>query len=103
MWVRPSLAVAAEEDCTSDSSGASSGESPSMDTRAQRPQLNASEDVIFPMPSLLEYAADLKRLMAIAGDGPTKSFAFRRLKLLESKFNLYTLLNEGRELGLQKV
>lgn len=36
-------------------------------------------------------------------DGPAKSFAWRRLRYLESKWNLYVLLNEYRELAEMKV
>ena len=36
-------------------------------------------------------------------DGPTKSFAFRRLGYLSSKFTMYQLLNEFQELADMKV
>lgn len=36
-------------------------------------------------------------------DGPLKSFCFRRLSYLSSKFNLHVLLNELRELANQKA
>lgn len=36
-------------------------------------------------------------------DGPTKSFAFRRLRYLDSKWQMYILLNEFQELADSKV
>lgn len=35
--------------------------------------------------------------------GPSKSFAWRRLRYLESKWNLYVLLNEYHEIAEMKV
>ena len=45
---------------------------------------------------------DLDYVLSIISDGPTKSFAFRRLKYLASKFDMYTLLNEFQELADMK-
>lgn len=42
-------------------------------------------------------------MLSVISDGPAKSFAWRRLKYLESKWNLYVLLNEYRELAEMKV
>ncbi len=36
-------------------------------------------------------------------DGPTKSFAFRRLKYLTSEWSMYSLLNEYQETADMKV
>ena len=36
-------------------------------------------------------------------DGPLKSFCYRRLSYLSSKFQLHVLLNELRELAAQKA
>ena len=36
-------------------------------------------------------------------DGPLKSFCYRRLTYLSSKFQLHVLLNELRELAAQKA
>ena len=44
-----------------------------------------------------EWFHDLDVLRSITSDGPAKSFAWRRLKYLEGKWNLYKLLNEYRE------
>jgi AMP deaminase len=55
------------------------------------------------VPSLKEYFTDLDFLLGVCSDGPAKSFAFRRLKYLASKWSLYTLLNEYQELADMKV
>ncbi|KAH7030807.1 uncharacterized protein B0I36DRAFT_114310 [Microdochium trichocladiopsis] len=49
------------------------------------------------VPTLKDFYIDLEQILAISSDGPSKSFAFRRLQYLEGKFNLYTLLNEYQE------
>ncbi|CED82234.1 amp deaminase [Phaffia rhodozyma] len=54
------------------------------------------------LPSLREYFIDLESILRVCSDGPAKSFAFRRLKYLGSKWNLYTLLNEYQELADMK-
>lgn len=55
------------------------------------------------VPSLKEYFTDLDYLLGVCSDGPAKSFAFRRLKYLGSKWSLYCLLNEYQELADMKV
>jgi AMP deaminase len=57
----------------------------------------------FDIPSIREYFVDLNYVLNIISDGPTKSFAFRRLKYLASKFEMYALLNEFQELADMKV
>ena len=42
-------------------------------------------------------------MLGVIADGPTKSFAFRRLKYLDSKFTMYALLNESQEMADMKV
>ncbi|KAL7414079.1 AMP deaminase [Mrakia frigida] len=54
------------------------------------------------LPTLREYFIDLEYVLSVCSDGPAKSFAFRRLKYLASKWNLYTLLNEYQELADMK-
>ncbi|KAF1941602.1 AMP deaminase [Clathrospora elynae] len=49
------------------------------------------------IPTLREFYMDLDSILEISSDGPSKSFAFRRLQYLEGKFNLYSLLNEYQE------
>lgn len=57
----------------------------------------------FDIPSIKEYFVDLDYILGVISDGPTKSYAFRRLKYLASKFTMYTLLNEFQELADMKV
>jgi AMP deaminase len=52
---------------------------------------------IVAIPTLREFYIDLDTVLEISSDGPSKSFAFRRLQYLEGKFNLYYLLNEYQE------
>ncbi|RPA98044.1 AMP deaminase [Choiromyces venosus 120613-1] len=54
------------------------------------------------IPTLREYYIDLDKVLDISSDGPSKSFAFRRLQYLEGKWNLYTLLNEHQEMADSK-
>lgn len=55
------------------------------------------------VPTLKEYYMDLEFLLGVCSDGPAKSFAFRRLKYLASKWTLYGLLNEYQELADMKA
>ncbi|KAJ1599402.1 hypothetical protein NDA14_000879 [Ustilago hordei] len=57
---------------------------------------------LFNVPTIREYFRDLDYLLSVISDGPIKSYAWRRLKYLESKWNLYFLLNEYRELADMK-
>ncbi|GEQ68032.1 hypothetical protein JCM33374_g1698 [Metschnikowia sp. JCM 33374] len=47
--------------------------------------------------TLHDYYSDLSKIIRISSDGPTKSFAFKRLQYLETKWNMYSLLNEFEE------
>lgn len=58
---------------------------------------------LYTVPTIKEYFQDLDEVLSVISDGPAKSFAFRRLRYLESKWNLYVLLNEYRELAEMKV
>lgn len=49
------------------------------------------------VPTIRDFYMDLDDILTTSSDGPTKSFAFRRLQYLEGKFNLYVLLNEYQE------
>jgi len=46
---------------------------------------------------------DLDFVLGVISDGPTKSFAFRRLQYLRGKFNMYTLIDEFQEMTEMKV
>ena len=54
------------------------------------------------IPTIKEFYLDLDDILSASSDGPSKSFAFRRLQYLEGKFNLYTLLNEYQEMADSK-
>ncbi|OTA51933.1 AMP deaminase [Hypoxylon sp. EC38] len=49
------------------------------------------------VPTIKDFYMDLEEILSTSSDGPSKSFAFRRLQYLEGKFNLYVLLNEYQE------
>ena len=57
---------------------------------------------VFDIPTIREYFVDLEKGLNVIADGPTKSFAFRRLNYLGSKFTMYSLLNESQELAEMK-
>ncbi|KAI0379701.1 AMP deaminase [Hypomontagnella monticulosa] len=52
---------------------------------------------ILGVPTIKDFYMDLEEILSTSSDGPSKSFAFRRLQYLEGKFNLYVLLNEYQE------
>ena len=54
------------------------------------------------IPDIREFYMDLETILQASSDGPTKSFSFRRLQYLESKFNMYGLLHEYQELADSK-
>lgn len=54
------------------------------------------------IPSIRDFYVDMDKLVNIASDGPTKSFAFKRLEFLEAKWNLYYLLNDHEETSESK-
>lgn len=58
---------------------------------------------IFAVPTIRDYYVDLDYVLGVIADGPTKSFAYRRLKYLQGKWGMYTLLNEHKELQSMKA
>jgi AMP deaminase len=54
------------------------------------------------IPTIREFYMDLEVILDASSEGPSKSFAFRRLQYLEGKFNLYILLNEYQEMADSK-
>ncbi|KAF9516503.1 hypothetical protein BS47DRAFT_1292245 [Hydnum rufescens UP504] len=64
---------------------------------------DASQTPLFAVPSIREYFVDLDYVLNVISDGPTKSFAFRRLKYLSGKWSMYSLVNEYQELADMKV
>ncbi|KAF2198435.1 AMP deaminase [Delitschia confertaspora ATCC 74209] len=57
---------------------------------------------IVQIPTIREFYMDLDAILDVSSDGPSKSFAYRRLQYLEGKFNLYYLLNEYQEIADSK-
>ncbi|KAH0537097.1 putative zinc finger protein [Glutinoglossum americanum] len=57
---------------------------------------------IVSIPTIRDFYMDLEEVLNVSSDGPSKSFAFRRLQYLEGKFNLYVLLNEYQEMADSK-
>ncbi|XP_022239123.1 AMP deaminase 2 isoform X3 [Limulus polyphemus] len=57
----------------------------------------------YPFPSLSVFVRDMNLMCAMIADGPLKSFCYRRLSYLSSKYQLHVLLNELRELAAQKA
>jgi hypothetical protein len=63
----------------------------------------ADRKPLFNVPTIKDFFVDLDVVLSVVTDGPAKSFAFRRLKYLSSKWQMYTLLNEYQELADMKV
>lgn len=64
--------------------------------------MDKSTELDLPYPDLQEYIADMNVMMALIINGPVKSFCYRRLQYLSSKFQMHVLLNEMKELAAQK-
>lgn len=58
---------------------------------------DGTQEPAIQVPTIREFYMDLDNILTVSSDGPSKSFAFRRLQYLEGKFNLYVLLNEYQE------
>ncbi|KAI8873386.1 AMP deaminase [Ramicandelaber brevisporus] len=58
---------------------------------------------LFNVPTIKEFFKDLDLVHSIISEGPAKTFCFRRLRYLESKWSLYFLLNEFREISDSKA
>ncbi|XP_063919158.1 AMP deaminase 2 isoform X2 [Zophobas morio] len=57
----------------------------------------------YPYPDVATFGEDMNVMCNMIADGPLKSFCYRRLSYLSSKFQLHVLLNELRELASQKA
>lgn len=57
----------------------------------------------FPVPNLETFVTDMQHMCTLIADGPLKSFCYRRLSYMSSKFQIHVLLNELRELAAQKA
>ena len=60
-------------------------------------QLARSISPIVTVPTLREFYIDMEQVQNVSSDGPTKSFAFRQLDILEGRFHLYFLVNSYQE------
>ncbi|XP_058064245.1 AMP deaminase 2 isoform X2 [Anopheles bellator] len=68
------------------------------------PSADASvESLPYHYPRLPDFVQDMQMMCTMIADGPLKSFCYRRLSYLYSKFQLHVLLNELRELASQKA
>ncbi|KAF7890458.1 hypothetical protein EAF00_008773 [Botryotinia globosa] len=65
-------------------------------------KLQELEQPVINIPDIREFYMDLEQILNVSSDGPSKSFAYRRLQYLEGKFNLYVLLNEYQEMADSK-
>ncbi|XP_060766536.1 AMP deaminase 2-like isoform X2 [Neoarius graeffei] len=61
-----------------------------------------STELDLPYPDLQQFITDMNFMMALIINGPVKSFCYRRLQYLSSKFQMHILLNELKELAAQK-
>lgn len=68
----------------------------------ENPKADEVDTPIINIPTIREFYMDLEEILNVSSDGPSKSFAFRRLQYLEGKFNLYVLLNEYQEMADSK-
>lgn len=66
-------------------------------------RLKEDKPIKFLYPPVNEFIDDVKYMCYMITDGPLKSFCYRRLCVLSSKYQLYALLNEMRELSAQKA
>jgi AMP deaminase len=62
-----------------------------------------SQEPLANIPSLKNFYQDQDFILGLVSDGPTKSFAFRRLRYLEAKFQMYLMLNEYQEMADSKA
>lgn len=58
---------------------------------------------IFEVGTLAHFYEDYFEVKRIINSGPVKTVSFKRLQLLEARYNLHTLLNSERELIAQKA
>ena len=63
----------------------------------EKTQLERSTSPVVTIPTLREFYIDMDEVQNVSSDGPTKSFAFRQLDILEGRFHLYFLVNSYQE------
>lgn len=74
-----------------------------MHVYEDKEQLDRGKAIKYNYPLVSEFVEDVKYMCYMITDGPLKSFCYRRLCYLSSKYQLYALLNENRELAAQKA
>lgn len=62
-----------------------------------------SQDPVFPVISWKEFVLDYRRLEQLRTDGACYSFASKRLRLLELKYQIHTIMNDKFEKEAMKV
>ena len=67
-----------------------------------RPEPPAAAPLFAPPGSATDFFTDMHRVLKVAAAGPVKTFAHRRLALLEQKFALHCHLNADKECLAQK-
>ncbi|XP_061512708.1 AMP deaminase 2 isoform X4 [Anopheles gambiae] len=67
------------------------------------PAVESTEPLPYQYTRLPDFVQDMQMMCSMIADGPLKSFCYRRLSYLYSKFQLHVLLNELRELASQKA
>uniref|UniRef100_UPI00358DE4A0 AMP deaminase 2 n=1 Tax=Myxine glutinosa TaxID=7769 RepID=UPI00358DE4A0 len=67
-----------------------------------RETMDKGSELPIQFADLRQFIFNLNLLMALIGNGPVKSFCYRRLQFLSSKFQMHVLLNEMKELAAQK-
>ncbi|CAH0594496.1 unnamed protein product [Chrysodeixis includens] len=65
--------------------------------------LEGSHPLPYEFVAFKQFVEDLDHLQTMIADGPLRSFCFRRLSYLSSKFKMHMLLSELHELALQKA
>ncbi|XP_072166234.1 AMP deaminase 2-like [Diadema setosum] len=65
-------------------------------------KMERNEPIELAYPDRATFLMDMNKLLALIANGPIKSFSYRRLSYLSSKFQLHNLLNEMKELAAQK-
>lgn len=63
----------------------------------RNPDAEKSDTPVINIPSMREFYMDMEEVLNLSADGPSRTFAFRRLQYLEGKFNLYQLEQGYRE------
>lgn len=49
------------------------------------------------VPSVTEFLRDYNTILDVSTDGPVRTLSYRRLQVLQLKYELHTLMNSGRE------